>query len=312
MIDTIRLLLQLNKFPDVSEKVQLGKRYTSKNGNEVFLFLFNGAEFRIINNPNKLQMPFTILFEGSFTKLLLGNNLACPSLNDFKFLVKKLSKNFGVDFSKAFVTRLDIAMNIIVSEDLLKYILRCKKYRNHDKILYATKTPSIYFTSTTNEIILYDKIAELKNKKISIPDFFKMKRVLRIENRLMQRIKNLNGEKLILKDLLKTNTYNFYINKLFIIYFNIEKIYTKKLLPFKNKTTLMYALAHYAVSNCSEELFIEEHIQDNFNKGMYKMNTRSNLRTNVRELRSSNKQFDDENIFYNVDTAVNLLKNIYR
>lgn len=312
MIDTIKLCLQLNSSPEVSERVQYVNTSTSKKNNECTEFMFKGHKFILIHNPRKEEMAFTLLFEGSFTKLLHENNLVTPTLHDFRKLVNELSENFGVDFNLAMVQRLDLGVNIIVIENVMKFIKRCIRYKNHERIIYEKKGATLYFKSAIHSIILYDKIAEMIKKRTSFPVFFRSKNILRIENRLMRRLQNKSGKPLILNDVLKKPTFEFYFNKLLDVYFNIEKIYSIRLLPFKDIRSLKISLSNFVLSNYSDEIFIDDEIQKNYEKGLYSMSMRSNLRKEVRNLMKNNKDKNDTNIFSSVDDKMNLIKKIYR
>jgi hypothetical protein len=123
--------------------------------------------------------------DGSLCKWYLGNNFHTMGRGDTQRAIEALSEALHLDMSKAAVTRMDIAQNIIMTHPPDSYL-------NHLGLLrYATrlKEPSgLYYKQTNGRLCFYDKNREQKSKKEPIPELYQNRNVLRFEQRYSKRI----------------------------------------------------------------------------------------------------------------------------
>lgn len=148
------------------------------NGDVMITGSLNGIKISL----NRYQMKVK---DGSLCKWYLGNNFQTMGRGDTQKAIEALSEALHLDMSKATVTRLDIAQNMIMKHPPEVYL-------NHLGLLkYATRLqePSgLYYKQTNGRLCFYDKNREQKSNKEPIPELYKDRNVLRFEQRYSQRI----------------------------------------------------------------------------------------------------------------------------
>ena len=104
---------------------------------------------------------------------------------DTQRAIEKLSDTLHLPMSKATVTRIDVAQNIIVKHPV-------KVYLNHLGVLnYATRLQEptgLYYCKQMERLCFYDKNREQKTKGEEIPELYKERNVLRYEQRYIKRL----------------------------------------------------------------------------------------------------------------------------
>ena len=85
---------------------------------------------------------------------------------------------------------------------------------------------SVYYSNSKKQIIFYDKLKEMANKKETIPDEYKQYkgRVLRYELRFKSRIKDEFNKSVYISDLYNSDFYTSILNKWQEYYFLINRI----------------------------------------------------------------------------------------
>ncbi len=133
---------------------------------------------------NRYQMKIK---EGSLCKWYLGSNFQTMGRGDTQRAIEKLSDTLHLPMSKATVTRLDIAQNIITKHPPDVYF-------NHLGVLkHSTRLqePSgIYYKLAGGRLCFYDKTKEQKSQREPIPKLYEGRNVLRYEQRYTNRIAN--------------------------------------------------------------------------------------------------------------------------
>lgn len=120
--------------------------------------------------------------DGSLSKFYLGNNLQQMTRKDTQMAFEKLSDTLHIPAGKAKVTKYHFARNIITdhpAQMYLDYFGPCLKYQKYPQphgIYYKLK-------SSKNELCVYDKIKETKDRRESIPELYQNKHVIRLEDR---------------------------------------------------------------------------------------------------------------------------------
>jgi hypothetical protein len=123
--------------------------------------------------------------DGSLCKWYLGSNFQTMGRQDTERAIEQLSDTLHLPMSKAVVTRLDVAQNLITRYPPDVYF-------NHLGLLkYATRLQEpngIYYSRTGGRLAFYDKNREQKTKREPIPELYEGRNVLRYEQRYTQRI----------------------------------------------------------------------------------------------------------------------------
>lgn len=124
---------------------------------------------------------------GSLCKWYLGDNMHTMGRQDTQKAIEKLSDTLHVPMTKAAVTRVDIAQNMIMKHP-------SEVYLNHLGALKYSKRlqepDGLYYSLTGGRLCFYDKNREQKTKKEPIPELYMGKNVLRYEKRYTNRIAN--------------------------------------------------------------------------------------------------------------------------
>ena len=117
----------------------------------------------------------------SIAKWILGNNLETPTRKDIEQAIYRISDMLQVDVMRAKITRFDIGANIPVNKPVIQYLRRCYTLCGMSPIRVYS---SIYYESTSiGQLVLYDKISEMKETREYIPPFWSNCNVLRCEQR---------------------------------------------------------------------------------------------------------------------------------
>lgn len=154
----------------------LGEHYY--NGEVVLTGSLNGLKISLNRNQMKIK-------DGSLCKWYLGDNFKAMGRGDTQKALEKLSDILHVDMSKASVTRLDIAQNMIMMHPVDVYINHLGLLRYSTRLLEPNE---LYYVQTNGRLCFYDKNREQKTKKENIPELYKERNVLRYEQRYNQRI----------------------------------------------------------------------------------------------------------------------------
>lgn len=148
------------------------------NGDVMLTGNLNGLKISL----NRYQMKIK---NGSLCKWYLGDNFQTMGRSDTERAIEKLSDTLHLPLSKAAVTRLDVAQNIIT-----KHVPDV--YFNHLGLLrYATRLQEpdgIYYKQAGGRLCFYDKSREQKAQREPMPPLYEGRNVLRYEQRYTNRI----------------------------------------------------------------------------------------------------------------------------
>jgi hypothetical protein len=220
MYDTVNLrLLQtdagkvdfLSETPCYLEKI--GEHFY--NGDTFITGDLNGLKVSINRSQIKIK-------DGSLCKWYLGDNFQTMGRGDTERAIEALSDILHLPMSKAMVTRLDIAQNMIVKHPPNVYL-------NHLGNLRYTKRlqepNGLYYIQTGGRICFYDKIKEQKKHREEIPELYNYRNVLRYEQRYTTRIANqLNVSEVTAATLYNETFYIQLLNRWIETYKAIQKI----------------------------------------------------------------------------------------
>jgi len=164
-----------------------------------------------------------ISLKGSLAIYYYGNNFETLTRDDTKKALERLSSELGLPIDLSKINRLDVATNFIMERPVSNYFpfLGDKPYF---KRVQATET-SLYYITYKKRLNIYDKTKQAKDKRLSIPDKFKGKNVLRYEMRLEKRVsKQFNTTELIASTLYDKEFYDHLMLLYTSEYTSIHKI----------------------------------------------------------------------------------------
>ncbi len=125
--------------------------------------------------------------DGSLCKFALGDNYKTMGRKDIQMAIELLSDTLHIPMSKAVVTRLDIAQNIIVKYPVSVYLSHLGLLK-HSKRLEEPN--GVYYVMNGCRLCFYDKNREQKSRGGQIPELYNGKNVLRYEQRYLNRLSN--------------------------------------------------------------------------------------------------------------------------
>lgn len=173
-----------------------------------------------------------ISIKGSPNKYVHGYNFAKLTRQEFQLGIEKISDTFRVDIKKSSATKIDIAHNFCMNEEVRLYYqyLGINQYYQRQEL-----DNSLYYRNKQRTIIFYDKVKEGKKNDKEIPIAWNNKNVLRYELRFLGRLlKQFNRSVLTAEDLYNDEVYIQIIDRWVLEYQKIKK--NKVMNP--NKQTL--------------------------------------------------------------------------
>ena len=162
-----------------------------------------------------------ISIKGSPNKYVHGYNFAALTRQEFQLGIEKISDTFSIDIRKSSATKVDVAHNFYMKEDVKNYYPYLGPSQYYNRQEYGN---SLYFRNNQRTIIFYDKVKEgLKNGE-TIPQAWYGKKILRYELRFLGRLlKQFNRSILTAQDLYREEFYIQILDRWILEYQNIKK-----------------------------------------------------------------------------------------
>ncbi len=123
--------------------------------------------------------------DGSFSRWYYGDNSQRFRRGDVERAVGKLSDCLHLPMSRATITRLDVAVNIITKYSPGVYFAHLGYMNNAERL---EQPNGLYYKKANQTVCFYDKLQELKTRGERIPEVYDGKNVLRYEQRYLQRL----------------------------------------------------------------------------------------------------------------------------
>lgn len=125
--------------------------------------------------------------DGSLCKWYLGDNYQTLGKADTRQAIEKLSDTLGLPLERAFVTRLDVAANMIMTQPPAVYLGHLGELRYTHRLAEPT---GLYYTQKSKacRLAFYDKVRESKDKGDAVPELYLGRNVLRYEQRYAKRL----------------------------------------------------------------------------------------------------------------------------
>lgn len=125
------------------------------------------------------------VYGGSLCKWYLGDNFQTMVRGDAQKAVEKLSDSLHLPMSRARVSRIDVAQNIIVKHPLAVYLSHFGELKWAKRLPYPD---GLLYKTGWGEICFYDKVKERKDSREPIPAMYDGRNVIRCEQRYTNRI----------------------------------------------------------------------------------------------------------------------------
>lgn len=248
MVDTIHIEILLDHMPPTK-----GNKTTIDAETGEILFDSGYLEnFRVKKTQRGIRL------EGSLGRLLYGHNVRTLSHWEVLYALNKLSQLIGEDVGKGVIRRLDIQgtfTTIYPPTSYFRYLgskVQCQRKPDYKY--------SLYYKNHSKEVIIYDKIRQMKEKRTPIPDFLNGKNLLRYEsryfnNRLKQFSKELGLDKLTVENFIEPDIYTFFLGQWKQDYQEIfkEEKPIIDLTKIKKKRDLIEQLAHFGIETLGGE-----------------------------------------------------------
>lgn len=217
MYDTISIMLNAEK-KELEKKVEFSENTNLKTG-EV-----NGIKGRF-KNFNVYHNIRGFILKGSLAKFNFdGSNLETLSRQGTQRALERLADELCLNIQENQLFRFDVGTNFIMKKDIENYLCLLGDLTHFQKSNFKE---SIYYDNYAKHLIFYDKIKDLKKKRVFIPDEY-MKyagRLLRYECRFTQRInKQFQRDCIKVRDLYDEDFYIMALDRWKDFYFSINKL----------------------------------------------------------------------------------------
>ncbi len=247
-----------------------------------------------------------ISIKGSPNKYVHGYNFAKLTRQEFQHGIEKISDTFSIDIKKASATKIDIAHNFCMNEDVKQYYQYLGMSQYYQRQEYGN---SIYYRNKQRTIIFYDKVLEGKMKGETIPLAWTGKNVLRYELRFLGRLlKQFNRSSLAAEDLYKDEVYIQILDRWILEYQNIvkNKIMSPNKEALTNKEAKDYLLSALVAEYGQNKVLS---IVDGWNS---KFTTKKEAQRFKRSLNGLSGLTLESDLIHELDVKISGIKDYYR
>ncbi|MFZ4590923.1 MAG: phage/plasmid replication domain-containing protein [Ignavibacteria bacterium] len=251
-----------------------------------------------------------IIINGSLSKYYFGNNLETLTRKTTLQAVESISDELHLKISNSNVYRFDIAQNLLMSDPVKNYLNCLDELKCFKKSIINSK--SVYFNSDKTQLVFYDKLSEMSNKRQVIPELYKQYkgRLLRYELRHLRGLKQTFKQDVFMKDLTEERFYTDLFKKWKELYFQISK---KHKLKFKDmalkdiktfETQLMIiALNHLGLDRINDMIELSRNDIGRDNKGRQKI---SRIKKKIKELKESKELTEQNPLIKELDAKIEM------
>lgn len=253
-----------------------------------------------------------VSLRGSLAKYFLPDNFHTLTRSDSARAFEMMSDELCLPIQKAKVSRIDFAQNILMDfepEAYYNFLGECQYYNRH------SQSKSLYYTNGLRQKVFYNKIAEGKAKKMTLPDVWQGQNVLRYEIRFTSRLQKqfnmfeinantLSDEKFYITIFDKWLAEYEAINKLHSINFNLSNMNSPK--DFWKQINLM------AINIIGQDKIMQEIENLRHQKAFDKPEYYSRLKKEIKELCKTPKMTASSDLMAELDSKIKAAKRYYR
>ncbi len=306
MIDTIHLWLGReevgSEFTDLPSCLSGLSIFHGERGHYLSGYLRN---FRVNLSDNGISL------KGSLAKYWLNDNIGTLQRQDIQRAINEMCSDLNLDISTAKVNRLDLAQNFILR---YKPELYCKHLGDCQYLARLEQSGGLLYKSNTRQMAYYNKVREIRHRRLEVPSVWQGKNVLRYESRFMKKPERaLKRHSLVASDLYDEKNYikllDYYIGQHFRIRkFNPSKLNMEKIKSPKDFHSQILALAYQNLGPNALKLVDELRARKAFEHDAYY----SRLKKEIQNCLASQELQSEVDLIEELDHMVKSIANDYR
>ena len=261
------------------------------------------------------QFNDMVRIEASLSKVLFVNNIQSLTFLQMILALKKIEFELGINIREGIIRRLDIEYTFNTKykpKEYFKYLGNSRYYTR-----FKTGGTSLYYKNNNREINFYDKIREMKSKRVIIPLEFKGKNIMRFECRYKNTFLRTFAKKnrlsiLKISDLINPNIYLKLLKLTFKEYnsINKENELSATLSSISTKKKMIKELASVGIKSLGGAFKVQEMIDIAKTKSSLIPNEYfSRRKAEVRELAKENPFIEKSGIIDEIDYKMQQLYN---
>jgi len=159
---------------------------------------------------------------GSLAKYYLNDNIKTLTRQDTQRAIEMLSDDLNLPMNEAIVSRADVSQNFVMNYEPELYYPLLGESTRYKRL---PNPQSIYYNNSLRVKLFYNKVAEVKHKRVIVPEIWKGKNVLRYELRFTSRLpQQFNCNKVQAKSLYEEGFYIDIIDRWLKEYEAINKL----------------------------------------------------------------------------------------
>lgn len=247
---------------------------------------------------------------GSLCKFHHGDNMQRLTRQETKKAIEHLSDCLGLDLNQGRVYRLEVGENFVMKEPVSVYCSLCGDASRYSRsVMKMGRGEGLYYTNSLRSLYLYDKIGELKKKRVPIPELFNSRNVLRYEIRYTTRLpKQFSTTVLRCSDLYREDFYSKIVERWKGEYFSIQKQKQQRfdMKKIKDARTLKSQLALIGLDALGGEEVALEMLKNSRQSGELGKMQFHRLKAMVKELASDERLTVENDAILELDSKVRL------
>jgi hypothetical protein len=310
MFDTIKLWLPIDEagsFDDskILQSLNNTKQHCNTVDGQVY---YTGS----LGNCRVSLSGQGISLKGSLAKYFLPDNFHTLTRSDTKRAFEKMADDLHIPIQRAKVTRIDFAKNMLMNYNPEAYYSFLGETQHYKRL---PQDKSIYYSNGLRQMVFYNKVAEGKAKRQSLPDVWNGQNILRYELRFTKKL-----TKQFKRPEIKANTLTdekFYMelvnkwiaeyeanNKLHSINFNLSDMNSPK--------DFIKQLSLFAVQMIGQDKIMAEIENLRLKKAFDKPEYYSRLKKDIRELCKTPELTNSSDLVAELDKKIKTSKQYYR
>ncbi len=309
MYDTIHFSLPIDRVGcfDYSKTMQHLSNYTEH--------LKNDGQVYVSGNLKNLRVSLSgqgIHLKGSLAKYFLPDNFHTLTRSDSKRAIEQLSDELHLPMNQSKVNRIDFSDNFLMKykpESYYKYLGDSQHYNR------LTQQRSLYYSNTLRTKLFYNKIAEAKYSRLTIPEVWSNQNVMRYELRFTGKLpKQFNVSDVKAEMLYEERFYISLFDRWHSEYQSIDKINSINF-NFSNMNSpkdFMKQLQLYAIANIGQDRIMQEIEHLRTSKKFDKPEYYSRLKKDIKHLCSLPKLTESSELIDELDKKIKDSKRYYR
>jgi len=224
MYDTVHMWLDANLVSEIDLLGEITAHFEVTNCGQSMQTNISYAS-GYLKNIKVFINDFRVSLKGSLSKFYFDDPLKLMNRQETKEAIEKLSDCLHLPMHLAKVSRLDVTRDLEMKYPAENYY-KCLGTAQYYNRLRQAK--SLSYVNGIRQVFFYNKIAELKAKKIEIPQEQRGKNIMRLELRFMKHVSKQLKTEVYAHTLYDEVFYQKMLDRWYTEYTNIYKIKTPK------------------------------------------------------------------------------------